>query len=166
MSVLPGAENTDREFVVVSPNTATNWFRAKTHQGKTEIRQSLRSFSALPEWSYHHDILGDVEAGVYISFDATTVSPILALKSERIVLDQWAFVPPLETQVSAHQPIRVQANELSVTNVYFVDASTVQHKQGLLAAVGIWADYDDLDDFVAKLYERRSEAKDRPVSLP
>ena len=36
-------------------------------------------------------------------------------------------------------------------------------KRGLLAAVGAWADYRKLDEFVADIYDTRRRASDRPV---
>lgn len=36
---------------------------------------------------------------------------------------------------------------------------------GLLAAVGAWADFDDLDEMVAEIYRRRERAKDRRVAM-
>ncbi len=37
--------------------------------------------------------------------------------------------------------------------------------KGLLAAVGAWADFDDLDQVVEDIYRHRDQAQDRPVSL-
>jgi prevent-host-death family protein len=39
-------------------------------------------------------------------------------------------------------------------------------RRGLLAAVGAWADYDDLDHLIDEIYASRDAAVDRPVSLP
>ena len=36
-------------------------------------------------------------------------------------------------------------------------------KRGLLAAVGAWSDYRELENVVADIYEARREASDRPV---
>jgi prevent-host-death family protein len=37
------------------------------------------------------------------------------------------------------------------------------HKKGLLAAVGAWEDFPQLDEFIADLYSARKRAKDRFV---
>ncbi|MBI4200849.1 MAG: type II toxin-antitoxin system Phd/YefM family antitoxin [Chloroflexi bacterium] len=37
--------------------------------------------------------------------------------------------------------------------------------KGLLAAVGAWADYEDLDQVVESIYRQRKETQDRPVAL-
>ncbi|PKB81810.1 MAG: hypothetical protein BZY88_05790 [SAR202 cluster bacterium Io17-Chloro-G9] len=37
--------------------------------------------------------------------------------------------------------------------------------KGLLAAVGAWADFDDLDQVIEDIYRHREKAQDRPVSL-
>lgn len=37
--------------------------------------------------------------------------------------------------------------------------------RGVLAAIGAWETYPDLDGLVAHLYRKRSRAKDRRVSL-
>ena len=37
--------------------------------------------------------------------------------------------------------------------------------KGLLAAVGAWADFDDLDQVVEDIYRHRDQAQNRPVSL-
>ena len=37
--------------------------------------------------------------------------------------------------------------------------------QGLLAAVGAWADYDEIDQVIEDIYRQREQAQDRPVSL-
>lgn len=37
--------------------------------------------------------------------------------------------------------------------------------KGLLAAVGAWADYEDLDRVVEDIYRQRERAQDRPVAL-
>lgn len=37
--------------------------------------------------------------------------------------------------------------------------------RGLLAAVGAWADYEELDQIVENIYRQREEAQDRPVAL-
>lgn len=36
---------------------------------------------------------------------------------------------------------------------------------GLLAAVGAWAEYDDLDGFTSDVYRQRRSARDRPVKI-
>ncbi len=37
--------------------------------------------------------------------------------------------------------------------------------KGLLAAVGAWADFDNLDQVIEDIYKQREQAQDRPVSL-
>jgi prevent-host-death family protein len=37
--------------------------------------------------------------------------------------------------------------------------------RGLLAAVGAWAEFEDLDQVVEDIYQRCQQAQDRPVSL-
>lgn len=39
-------------------------------------------------------------------------------------------------------------------------------RRGLLAAIGAWADYDDLDHLIDEIYAARDAAVDRPVSFP
>ena len=36
---------------------------------------------------------------------------------------------------------------------------------GLLAAVGAWADFEELDETVEEIYRQRGSSQDRPVSL-
>ncbi len=38
-------------------------------------------------------------------------------------------------------------------------------RKGLLAAVGAWAEFDDVDKMVADIYRRRGRAKDRRVVI-
>ena len=40
-----------------------------------------------------------------------------------------------------------------------------QAPRGLLAAVGAWADYEELDQVVESIYRQREEAQDRRVDL-
>ena len=37
--------------------------------------------------------------------------------------------------------------------------------RGLLAAVGAWADFEELDQVIGEIYRQRRQASDRPVSL-
>jgi hypothetical protein len=37
--------------------------------------------------------------------------------------------------------------------------------KGLLAAVGAWADYEELDHVVGDIYHQREAAQDRPVAI-
>lgn len=37
--------------------------------------------------------------------------------------------------------------------------------KGLLAAVGAWADFDNLDEVIEEIYLQREQAQDRPVDL-
>ena len=37
--------------------------------------------------------------------------------------------------------------------------------RGLLAAVGAWADFEELDQVIKDIYRHREQAEDRPVSL-
>ena len=37
--------------------------------------------------------------------------------------------------------------------------------QGLLAAVGAWSEFDELDQMVEDIYKQREEARDRDVNL-
>jgi len=37
--------------------------------------------------------------------------------------------------------------------------------RGLLAAVGAWADFEELDEVVREIYEQRERARDRTVAL-
>jgi prevent-host-death family protein len=37
--------------------------------------------------------------------------------------------------------------------------------RGLLAAVGAWADFEELDEVVREIYEQRERARDRAVAL-
>jgi len=37
--------------------------------------------------------------------------------------------------------------------------------RGLLAAVGAWADFEELDEVVQEIYEQRERARDRAVAL-
>ncbi len=37
--------------------------------------------------------------------------------------------------------------------------------RGLLAAVGAWADFDELDEIVEDIYRQRACSQDRPVAL-
>lgn len=45
-------------------------------------------------------------------------------------------------------------------------ASAPTSNQGLLAAIGAWSDYDDLDRVVEDIYSARKRAEDRPLSFP
>ena len=49
------------------------------------------------------------------------------------------------------------------------DLERLEHERvapkGLLAAVGAWADYEDLDRFVENIYQQREKAHDRPMVL-
>ncbi len=44
--------------------------------------------------------------------------------------------------------------------------ATQRPRRGLLAAIGAWADYEDLDQIIREIYEARERAVDRPVSFP
>ncbi|MBI2919244.1 MAG: type II toxin-antitoxin system prevent-host-death family antitoxin [Chloroflexi bacterium] len=49
------------------------------------------------------------------------------------------------------------------------DLERLEHEpaapKGLLAAVGAWADYEELDQVVEDIYRQREVAQDRPVAL-
>ena len=49
------------------------------------------------------------------------------------------------------------------------DLERLEHEpvapKGLLAAVGAWADYEELDQVVENIYRQREEAQDRPVVM-
>jgi prevent-host-death family protein len=38
-----------------------------------------------------------------------------------------------------------------------------EKKKGLLAAIGAWEEFDDLDQLVMKIYEKRGKAKERDI---
>ena len=49
------------------------------------------------------------------------------------------------------------------------DLERLEHEpvapKGLLAAVGAWADYEEIDQLVESIYRHREEAQERPVVL-
>jgi len=49
------------------------------------------------------------------------------------------------------------------------DLEQLEHEpvapKGLLAAVGAWADYEEIDRLVEEIYRQREEAQDRPTVL-
>lgn len=49
------------------------------------------------------------------------------------------------------------------------DLERLEHEppasKGLLAAVGAWAGYEELDKVIASIYQQREKAQDRPVVL-
>ncbi|MBZ0156966.1 MAG: type II toxin-antitoxin system Phd/YefM family antitoxin [Alphaproteobacteria bacterium] len=42
-------------------------------------------------------------------------------------------------------------------------AGKKEGKKGLLAAIGAWEDFDDLEEVVTHIYEKRGEAQDRSI---
>lgn len=53
---------------------------------------------------------------------------------------------------------------VSVEDLARLEKDTAAPK-GLLAAVGAWADFDNLEEIIEDIYKQRDQAQDRPVSL-
>lgn len=53
---------------------------------------------------------------------------------------------------------------VSVNDLQLIECSKEKGKRrGLLAAIGAWEDFEDLEGLVSSIYERRREAKDRCI---
>jgi len=51
---------------------------------------------------------------------------------------------------------------VSVQELQLIEASKEREKKkGLLAAIGAWEDFEDLESTVSAIYERRKKTKDR-----
>ena len=53
---------------------------------------------------------------------------------------------------------------VSVEDLARLEKDTAAPK-GLLAAVGAWGDFDDLEEIIEDIYRQREQAQDRPVDL-
>jgi prevent-host-death family protein len=73
----------------------------------------------------------------------------VAYKNERFLIERRG--KPTAALVSAEDLARLE------------DKST--SSRGLLAAVGAWADFEELDQVIEDIYQQRQKAQDRPVSL-
>lgn len=70
-------------------------------------------------------------------------------KGERFIIERQG--KPVAAMVSVEDLKQLEAGAQST------------EKRGLLATVGAWADYRNLDDVVTDIYEARVRASDRPV---
>ncbi len=70
-------------------------------------------------------------------------------RGERFVIERRG--KPMVALVSAEDLARLEQEPVSAG--------------GLLAALGAWAEFDEIDDIVADIYRHRSQATDRGVSL-
>ena len=70
-------------------------------------------------------------------------------RGERFVIERRG--KPMVALVSAEDLARLEQEAVSAG--------------GLLAALGAWAEFDEIDDLVADIYRHRSQATDRGVSL-
>ena len=70
-------------------------------------------------------------------------------RGERFVIERRG--KPMVALVSAEDLARLEQEPVSAG--------------GLLAALGAWAEFDEIDDLVADIYRHRSQATDRGVSL-
>ncbi len=70
-------------------------------------------------------------------------------RGERFVIERRG--KPMVALVSAEDLARLEQEPVSAG--------------GLLAALGAWAEFDEIDDLVADIYRHRSQATDRSVSL-
>ena len=73
----------------------------------------------------------------------------VAYKRERFLVERRGR--PMVALVSAEDLARLEQEPMA--------------PKGLLAALGAWADYEELDSLVEKIYRQREEAQDRPVVL-
>jgi len=73
----------------------------------------------------------------------------VAYRGERFLIERRGR--PMAALVSADDLRRLEEEPVS--------------PRGLLAAVGAWADFEGLDEFVEEIYQQRERALDRPVTL-
>lgn len=73
----------------------------------------------------------------------------VAYNKERFLIERRG--KPMAALVSAEDLARLEQEPAS--------------PKGLLAAVGAWADFDDLDQVIEDIYRHREQAQDRPVPL-
>ena len=73
----------------------------------------------------------------------------VAYNKERFLIERRG--KPMAALVSAEDLARLEQEPVAA--------------QGLLAAVGAWADFDELDQVIEDIYRQREQAQDRPVSL-
>lgn len=73
----------------------------------------------------------------------------VAYRGERFIIQRRG--KPMAALVSAEDLERLQQEPVA--------------PQGLLAAVGAWADFEDLDQVVEDIYRQRERAQDRAVAL-
>ncbi len=70
-------------------------------------------------------------------------------RGERFVIERRG--KPMVALVSAEDLARLEQEPVSTV--------------GLLAALGAWADFDEIDDVLADIYRHRSDAADRDVTF-
>jgi prevent-host-death family protein len=73
----------------------------------------------------------------------------VAYKNERFLIERRG--KPTAALVSAEDLARLEERPAT--------------SRGLLAAVGAWADFEELDQVIEDIYQQRQQAQDRPVSL-
>jgi len=71
----------------------------------------------------------------------------VSLKGEHFVIEKKG--KPMAALVSVQELQRIE------------DSKEKEKKKGLLAAIGAWEDFEDLESTVSAIYERRKKSKDR-----
>lgn len=77
----------------------------------------------------------------------STVISEVSLKGEHFIIEKKGR--PMAALVSVNDLQRIQSSKDS------------GKRRGLLAAIGAWEDFEDLEGMVSSLYSRRRKAKDR-----
>jgi antitoxin (DNA-binding transcriptional repressor) of toxin-antitoxin stability system len=71
----------------------------------------------------------------------------VSLKGEHFVIEKKG--KPMAALVSVQELQRIEVSKEK------------EKKKGLLAAIGAWEDFEDLESMVSAIYERRKKSKDR-----
>ena len=71
----------------------------------------------------------------------------VSLKGEHFVIEKNG--KPMAALVSVQELQQIESSKEK------------EKKKGLLAAIGAWEDFEDLDSMVSAIYERRKKSKDR-----
>jgi uncharacterized protein (DUF433 family) len=107
----------------------------------------------------------------YISVDPAVCHGRACIKGTRImvsiILDNLAAGLTPEEILSSYPWLNREAVQAAIAYAAELARLEENHEttRGLLAAVGAWADFEELGQAVEDIYQQRQQSQDRPVSL-
>jgi prevent-host-death family protein len=115
---------------------------------------------------YHYDMMTQ-SSGTVLKIKNITVAEIKRRFSE--VLGKVRYQRERLVVMRRSQPMAALVPLEDLRTLQALEAESKmpgQPRPGLLAAIGAWEDYDDLDRFIEQLYKAREAAAGRAVGFP